>query len=783
MTTMAMTFEPTFTQPHVLVMNDTSLPQTARMMYNALLQNVDKKTNITRISDKKLAAKLDRSIRTLQRASKVLQERGIIERISRYNKDGWQITNDYLIVGARAKCYEGSKEGFYLNKNQQNQPRQKSRARSDKNAEPLYIDSYDSDNNSEEGSYTPHSNIYEGEEKNTTTENLISQPQGFETQGTIDKAEFSQELEAGAESECSAANDTAVLDLSDVPEVLRPTAKYMLMRSGRNVLSTREIMRLRQLGEVHTPTRIQKEIDRASERFEAENKPLRCLSFNYIWAALQHQVSRKRVKKTKKSKYERLTKDDYWKRFAFEQAKQLEAEFDAERAKQLALQSNAETPIAQTTAPETEPQIPAVMPGVSLAASEAEQLQPAQPVSVSESAKTEIAIDDANLPMTVEEAKKVIAEGTHKQNAEENIPEAQRKLLENIAAWRQKVISESEVKEDVVESDDLDENQQYRLFDDNGEPVVYEHTQEVDVPEKFKPREPMPLLDYLKLKFPDESDEVCSRYSCHDEVLLCDARDIDEACANCSGSEDYDCVLPMLGQYDIGKVRPNACIEKGPRGDKRISVRFGGCIKCRYGRGEKQKADSEFERKLKKSKLTERQTNQTLEAYKHSTPETTVAKALAILAAKNNKSLILAGNPGSGKTHLAIGVAIEAMKNGRQAIVENAPEMLDNLRRVAREHTDFFGLMQKYKDVSCLVIDDLGKERSTEASNDYLYQIIDYRYRHGLQTIVTTNALEPEKLYKPWTEKTMKPIISRLLENGDWITITDTADHRTEALI
>ena len=44
----------------------------------------------------------------------------------------------------------------------------------------------------------------------------------------------------------------------------------------------------------------------------------------------------------------------------------------------------------------------------------------------------------------------------------------------------------------------------------------------------------------------------------------------------------------------------------------------------------------------------------------------------------------------------------------------------------------------KYKGVQCLVLDDLGKQRNTEAAWDYLYQIINYRYENKLQTIVTT---------------------------------------------
>lgn len=67
------------------------------------------------------------------------------------------------------------------------------------------------------------------------------------------------------------------------------------------------------------------------------------------------------------------------------------------------------------------------------------------------------------------------------------------------------------------------------------------------------------------------------------------------------------------------------------------------------------------------------------------------------------------------------------------------PELLGELRQADWDHTDFFGLQQKFIDVPCLILDDWGKEKATEKGMEYLYQIIDYRYRKELQTVVTTN--------------------------------------------
>ena len=87
-------------------------------------------------------------------------------------------------------------------------------------------------------------------------------------------------------------------------------------------------------------------------------------------------------------------------------------------------------------------------------------------------------------------------------------------------------------------------------------------------------------------------------------------------------------------------------------------------------------------------------------------------------------------------------------------------------------------MMRRLKDVPCLVLDDLGKEKTTKAGLDYLFQIIDYRYSNGKQTVITTNALTMSELKNPYNAKMIEPLISRLLENGDWVTIRSAENYR-----
>jgi DNA replication protein DnaC len=184
---------------------------------------------------------------------------------------------------------------------------------------------------------------------------------------------------------------------------------------------------------------------------------------------------------------------------------------------------------------------------------------------------------------------------------------------------------------------------------------------------------------------------------------------------------------------------------------------------------------------IKASELTQKQLTQTFETYVTAGlgSEVIAAKGLARCAAENGEWLVLAGKRGTGKSHLAVAIMLEVMRRGIAALFQTVPEMLDELRR-SYEDGSHYAKMEKLKNIPCLVLDDLGKERSTDAGLDYLHQIIDFRYRNERrQTIITTNALDQDELLKWSNSNYLGPLISRLNEMGTWCAIKKAADYRT----
>ena len=105
------------------------------------------------------------------------------------------------------------------------------------------------------------------------------------------------------------------------------------------------------------------------------------------------------------------------------------------------------------------------------------------------------------------------------------------------------------------------------------------------------------------------------------------------------------------------------------------------------------------------------------------------------------EGLYFEGTCGTGKTHLAVAIAMKLINQGVPVICKTSIDLLASIKQsYERDSTvNEEDIIEAYNTVDLLVIDDLGKERATEWSVPILYRIINDRYENMLPTVITTN--------------------------------------------
>lgn len=146
-----------------------------------------------------------------------------------------------------------------------------------------------------------------------------------------------------------------------------------------------------------------------------------------------------------------------------------------------------------------------------------------------------------------------------------------------------------------------------------------------------------------------------------------------------------------------------------------------------------------------------------MENYKHSSDNPITAKRQATIMLHLNRylrtylenkpaGLLFIGDPGVGKTHLAVAVLREVvMRYHVNGLFLDYQELIRAIQRSynrAESTEDDRGILDKATSVPMLVIDDIGAQRPTDWQIDIMTHLFTTRANYNRPTIVTTNLVE-----------------------------------------
>lgn len=101
-------------------------------------------------------------------------------------------------------------------------------------------------------------------------------------------------------------------------------------------------------------------------------------------------------------------------------------------------------------------------------------------------------------------------------------------------------------------------------------------------------------------------------------------------------------------------------------------------------------------------------------------------------------SVILIGNPGTGKTFLAKIISWRACQANQRVLFTTAMDMLNHLLASQVDHS-LVRKLRIYTEPTLLVIDELGYLSLDQQTSNLLYQVISTRHGEKRSTIITTN--------------------------------------------
>lgn len=183
-------------------------------------------------------------------------------------------------------------------------------------------------------------------------------------------------------------------------------------------------------------------------------------------------------------------------------------------------------------------------------------------------------------------------------------------------------------------------------------------------------------------------------------------------------------------------------------------------------------------------------TKASFETYKPTSQESTQNLQLAKRAADDYITgrifnLIMAGNCGAGKTHLAYSIGKYLQAHDEEVIFITMSELLRKIKSTFNKDSDLTedAIISRLIQIPYLIIDDLGAElgaldgteRATRFVNSTLFSLLDGR--QGKPLIITTN-LTGKKIEAAYDERS----VSRMFTNFRHIVFKDTKDFRRKPM-
>ena len=136
---------------------------------------------------------------------------------------------------------------------------------------------------------------------------------------------------------------------------------------------------------------------------------------------------------------------------------------------------------------------------------------------------------------------------------------------------------------------------------------------------------------------------------------------------------------------------------------------------------------------------------------------------------KEKQNVILIGQPGTGKTHLSVALALRALALNHSVLFTTVWDMINSLQQ-SRADLSYHKKIEKYTKPDLLILDELGYRSMAESTIEDFFAIVSKRYENG--SIIITSNRSFDSWDKVFVDKTLTTaILDRLIHHCTTIVI------------
>lgn len=182
------------------------------------------------------------------------------------------------------------------------------------------------------------------------------------------------------------------------------------------------------------------------------------------------------------------------------------------------------------------------------------------------------------------------------------------------------------------------------------------------------------------------------------------------------------------------------------------------------------RADSAMKNRIQQARFPDLRT---LEKFDFSKSDGIDAQQIAVLARGDwimrGHNVIFAGPIGTGKTHLATALGLEACKQLKHVRFWRAADLVQTLIE-ARDERDLTRLQRRLQQVDLLIVDELGFVPFDRAGGELLFNLLAHRHERRAVLITTNLAFSEWPKVFGGDEKLTTALLDRLAEHATVIT-------------